>query len=127
MVEEKAALSRAAEALERAGLTLQFGQAFVGHHELSLYPKDGGKKLMRDGAALDTEVTYRFADPNGYPIFGPGAQAQISYDATEHVSRVYYAARKLEADGTVEIIAQREKRRSRSRVCCRRNRKLSRG
>jgi hypothetical protein len=108
VVEEKAALSRAAEAFERAGLTLQFGQAFVGHHELSLYSNDGGKKLTRDGAALDTEVTYRFTDPNGYPIFGPGAQAQISYDAMEHVSRVYYAARKLEADGTVEIIAQRE-------------------
>src|SRR5208337_196688 len=108
VVEEKTALSRAAEAFEQAGLTLQFGQGFVGHHELSLYSKDGGKKLIRDGAALDTEVTYRFTDPNGYPIFGPGAQAQISYDATEHVSRVYYAARKLEADGTVEIIPQRE-------------------
>ncbi|HTS38111.1 MAG TPA: DUF6345 domain-containing protein [Candidatus Solibacter sp.] len=108
VVEEKYALSNAAEAFERAGLTPQFGKAFVGHHELSLYSKDGEKKLMRDSAALDTEVMYRFTDPNGYPIFGPGAQAQISYDATEHVSRVYYAARKLEADGTVEIIPQGE-------------------
>jgi hypothetical protein len=108
VVEEKTALSRAAEAFEQAGLTPQFGQAFVGHHQLSLYSKEGGKNLIRDGAVLDTEVTYRFTDPNGYPIFGPGAQAQISYDASEQVSRMYYAARRLEAEGSVEIIPQRE-------------------
>jgi hypothetical protein len=107
-VDEKAALSKAGEVFERAGLTLQFGRSFSGHHMFSLYSKGGDKKLMRDGIALDTEVAYRFTDPGGYPIFGPGAQAQISYDATEHVSRVYYAARKLEAEGTVEIIPQRE-------------------
>ncbi|MGD0213831.1 MAG: DUF6345 domain-containing protein, partial [Terriglobales bacterium] len=107
VMDEKLALSRVAEAFDRAGLTPQFGKAFVGHHELMLYSKDGGKKLIRDGSVLDTEVTYRFADPNGYPIFGPGAQAQVAYDTTGHVSRVYYAGRKLEAEGTVEVIPQR--------------------
>jgi hypothetical protein len=106
VLEDKAALSKASAAFERAGLTPQFGQAVVGHHVMSLYSKDG-KTLMRESAAIDTEVAYRFTDPNGYPIFGPGAQAQISYDAAGHVTRVYYAARKLEADASVEIIPPR--------------------
>jgi hypothetical protein len=108
VMEEKLALSRASEAFEQAGLTPQFGEASVGHHAFSLYSKDGEKKIIRESSPLDTEVVYRFSDPAGYPIFGPGAQAQIAYDATEHVSRVYYAVRKLEAEGTVEVIPQRE-------------------
>src|SRR5580693_206863 len=45
VLEDKAALSKASAAFERAGLTPQFGQAVVGHHVMSLYSKDG-KTLM---------------------------------------------------------------------------------
>jgi Family of unknown function (DUF6345) len=108
VVPESAALSKAASAFEAAGLTPQFGKASVGHHQLSLYSKDGKRSVIPDNSPLDTEVTYKFTDPNGYPIYGPGAQAQITYDATEHVSRVFYAARRLKAAGTVRVIPQEE-------------------
>jgi hypothetical protein len=102
---EESALSKTAAALAEAGLTPQFGAASVGHHELSLYSRDG-RSIIRDNSPIDTEVAYRFTDPNGYPIYGPGAQAQITYDATGHVSRVFYAARELKAAGTVDVIPQ---------------------
>jgi len=51
-------------------------------------------------------VTYRFTDPNGYPIYGPGAEVQVTFDASGHVSRVFYAARTLRVAGTVAVIPQ---------------------
>jgi hypothetical protein len=104
----ESALSKTASALTAAGLTLQFAKASVGHHELSLYSMDGKRSIIRDNSPIDTEVTYKFTDPNGYPIYGPGAQAQVTYDATGRVSRVLYSARKLKVAGTVEVITQEE-------------------
>src|SRR5208283_1950778 len=73
---ESAAVSKTDSAFAAAGLTPQFAAASVGHHELSLYSKDGHKSIIHD-LPIDTEVAYKFTDPNGYPIYGPGAQAQI--------------------------------------------------
>jgi hypothetical protein len=101
-------LSKTTSALAAAGLTLQYEKASVGHHELSLYSKDGKRSIIREGAPIDTEVTYRFTEPNGYPIYGPGAQVQITYDATGQVTRVVYAARKLKEAATVEVMPQEE-------------------
>jgi hypothetical protein len=100
------ALSKIAAALQAAGLTPQFGKASVGHHELSLYSKDGKQNIIRENSPIDSEVTYRFTAPNGYPIYGPGAEVQLTFDATDHVSRVFYAARTLKAVGTVAVIPQ---------------------
>lgn len=105
---ESSALSKTASALAEAGLTPEFGKASVGHHELSLYSKDGKRSIIHDNSPIDTEVTYKFTDPNGYPIFGPGAQAQVTYDASGQVSRLFYATRKLKAVGTVQVISQEE-------------------
>ena len=104
----ESALSKTASAFAAAGLTLEFEKASVGHHEFSLYSKDGKRSIIRNSSPLDTEVTYRFTDPNGYPIYGPGAQAQITYDPAGRVSRVFYAARKLKAAATVQVIPQEE-------------------
>ena len=108
LLSEKSALSKTALAFAAAGLTLQFGKASVGHHQLSLYTMDGKRSIIRDGSPIDTEVTYRFTDPKGYPIYGPGAQAQLNFDATGHVNRVYYAARKLKEVGSVQVIPREE-------------------
>lgn len=108
VVPADSALSKTASALAAAGLTPQFGKASVGNHELSLYSKDGKQSIIRNNSPIDTEVTYKFTDPNGYPIYGPGAEAQVAYDTTGHVSRVFYAARKLKAVGTVQVIPQEE-------------------
>jgi Family of unknown function (DUF6345) len=99
-------LSKTASALAAAGLTPQFAAAFVGHNELSLYSHDG--MHIQNSSPLDTEVAYHFIDPNGYPIYGPGAQVQITYGAAGHVSRVLYAARRLKAVATVQLISQAE-------------------
>jgi hypothetical protein len=105
---EESARTKAASALSEAGLMPQWGEISVGHHELSLYSKDGKKSIIRNNSPIDTEVAYRFTDPNGYPIYGPGAQAQITYDASGNVSRVLYAARKLKAGDKVQVIPREE-------------------
>lgn len=105
VIPASAALSETATALAAAGLTPQFGKASVGHDQLSLYSADGRRRILQD-KPIDTEVTYKFTVPNGYPIYGPGAQVQVTYDATGRVSRVFYAARKLKADGIVRVIPQ---------------------
>jgi len=104
---ESAAVSKTDSAFAAAGLTPQFAAASVGHHELSLYSKDGHKSIIHD-LPIDTEVAYKFTDPNGYPIYGPGAQAQITYDADSRVTRLFYAARQLKVATTVEVISKAE-------------------
>lgn len=101
----KAALSRTASALDRAGLTPQFATASFGHDELSLYSNDGKTAFTRS-TPIDTEVAYRFSDPHGYPIYGPGAQVQVTYDSTGRATRVLYATRRLKAGETVAVIPQ---------------------
>lgn len=100
------ALAKTAAALQAAGLTPQFATASAGHHELSLYSKDGKRNIITENSPIDTEVLYRFTTPNGYPIYGPGAEVQVTFDATGHVSRIFYAARTLKAVGTVAVLPQ---------------------
>ena len=104
---ESAALSKTVSAFAAAGLTPQFGVASVSHNELSFYSKDGRKRAV-EKLPIDTEVTYRFTEPNGYPIYGPGAQAQITYDAASNVTRIFYAVRRLKVLTTVAVIPQAE-------------------
>jgi hypothetical protein len=102
----KAALSKTASALDRAGLTPQFGAASFGHDELSLYSNDGRTGLIRSGVPIDTQVAYRFTDPHGYPIYGPGSQVQVTYDSAGRVTRLLYATRRLRVAETVAVIPQ---------------------
>ena len=106
IVPAETALSKTTAALQAAGLTPQFAKASVGHHELSLYSKDGTRSIITENSPIDTEVTYRFTAPNGYPIYGPGAEVQVTFDATGHVSRVFYAVRTLKAVGTAAVQPQ---------------------
>jgi len=108
VVPEESVRAKAATALSEAGLMPEWGEISVGHHELSLYSKDGEKSIIQNNLPIDTEVAYKFTDPNGYPIYGPGAQAQITYDASGNVSRVLYAARKLKAGDRVQVIPPEE-------------------
>lgn len=105
---DEAARAKVATAFSEAELTPQWGEATIGHHELSLYAKDGKDSIAHNKLPIDTEVAYRFTDPNGYPIFGPGAQAQITYDASGNVSRVLYTARRLKEAGKVQVMAREE-------------------
>ncbi len=104
---ESTAIAKTASAFAAAGLTPQFAAASGGHHELSLYSMDGQKSIIQK-LPIDTEVTYRFTDPNGYPIYGPGAQVQITYGPGSRVTRVFYAARRLKVATTVAVISQAE-------------------
>ena len=102
---EEAAIAKTAAALGVAGLTPQFAAAVAGHHEMSLYSKNGERNFVHS-VPIDTEVTYRFTDPNGYPIYGPGAQAQVAYGADSRVTRLFYAARRLKVATTVAVLPQ---------------------
>jgi len=105
---EESAMSKAAAAFKEAKLTPQFGKAIVGHDQLSLYSFDGKRNILGGALPIDTQVTYRFTEPGGYPLYGPGAQTQVTFDAAGHVSRLFYATRTLRATGSVHVIPQEE-------------------
>ena len=104
------ALRSIAQGLEAAGLQPQFGKPSVGHSTLTLYSSDGSGHWNSTSQDLDTEVSYRFSDANGYPLVGPGAQVQVTYDGAGNVSRFHYAARRLTPGATVQVISEREAR-----------------
>jgi hypothetical protein len=108
VVAEDWVMARTEAAFKAAKLEPQFGRASVGHNVISLYSIDGKRSVMRESVPIDTEVTFKFTTPDGFPIYGPGAEVQVTYDAGGHVSRLLYAARRLKPVGHVKIIPQAE-------------------
>jgi hypothetical protein len=110
VLDARTALDSAARGLEASGLRPQFGTPAAGHTVLTLYSGDGSGKWTSRDQELDTQVGYRFSEANGYPLVGPGAQVQVTYDGGDNVTRLVYAARQLKAGPSVQVISEREAR-----------------
>jgi hypothetical protein len=110
VLDARTALDSAARSLEASGLRPQFGTPAAGHTVLTLYSGDGSGKWTSKEQELDTQVSYTFSEANGYPLVGPGAQVQVTYDGAGHVSRLHYATRQLKAGPSVKVISEREAR-----------------
>jgi Family of unknown function (DUF6345) len=110
VLDEKPALDAATGSFRDSGLTPQFGTPLVGHTVLRLYSRTEEGHWRSREKQLDTQVNYKFVDPEGYPLVGPGAQVQVTFDASGHVSRLYYAARKLRPGALVQVISEAEAR-----------------
>ena len=94
----------AAAALESAGLTPVRLAPWSGTRFSSQSPSTpSGAEQEQRRTLLDTHVSYRFV-VDGYPLVGPGAQIQISFDAEGKVTRLIHATRTLEPGPSVAII-----------------------
>jgi hypothetical protein len=108
VLDEKTALGNVAKAFEASELRLQSATPAAGHNTLTMYSRDSTGKWLAKAKQLDTTVSYKFSVESGYPLVGPGAQAQITYDAEGRVSQLLYAARQLKAGAMVKIIPENE-------------------
>jgi Family of unknown function (DUF6345) len=101
-----AALNSASNALNASGLSPQFGTPVAQNSTFIAFYTNSSGVVISNTHPLDTEVDYRFTDPNGHPMMGPGAQVQLSYGPAGNVTRLLYAARQLSNQGiTVQVIS----------------------
>lgn len=101
------AVSSFANALANEDLSPQSAVPEVRHTLLNaVYTNDSGLVLSASNY-LDTKVYYQF-NLGGYPLIGPGAQAQIAYGPNGNVTRLLYAARQLASGPSVNIISSME-------------------
>jgi hypothetical protein len=108
--DQGAAQQAAAALLTGAGLLVDTARAVVGHTVFSAsYTDESGRQIAID-KPVDTHVSYQFSAGNGYPLTGPGAHAQVTFDGRGHVVQLEYAARELNEGPTVEIIPEAEVR-----------------
>jgi hypothetical protein len=108
VVSDEAALNSSGGALNASGLTPQFGTPFVDHAMFTvLYCNSlpSGVTLISNTLPIDTAVEYQFADPNGYPIAGPGSQIQFSFGSNGAVTRLHYSASQMEPGPTVQLMS----------------------
>ncbi len=102
------ALPMATNALGFAGLTPQFGTPAISCSLLTAFYTNADGTVTSAHQYLDTQVEYRFADANGVPLIGPGAQVQLTFGANSNVSRLRYAASQLGPGPSVAIISPSE-------------------
>lgn len=110
VLDTQAALDSASRGLEACGLQPQFGAPVAGHTVLTLYSRDASGGWTSKSKELDTQVAYRFSEPGGHPLIGPGAQVQVTYDGAGRVSRLHYATRQLKQGASVSVISEDEAR-----------------
>jgi len=108
--DESAAQQAAAALFAGAGLRVDTAGAVVSHTVFSAsYTDESGKQVAID-KPVDTRVSYQFSTSNGYPLTGPGAHAEVTFDGQGHVTQLRYAARELREGPSVEIIPEAEAR-----------------
>jgi hypothetical protein len=110
ILSEQEALDLSGDALEDAKLTPAFGTPTVDHVMLTVVYSNtlptGGVTLISNTLPIDTAVEYQFADPNGYPITGPGAQLQFNFGSNGAVTRLHYASSQMTAGpNTVRLMS----------------------
>jgi len=110
VLDEKTALDAFAKALQVSGLQLESATPLAGHDTLTLYSRDRGGNWLAKATKLDTTVSYKFTMRGGYPLVGPGAQAQVTYDGEGRVSQLIYSVRSLKAGSQVKILSEAEAR-----------------
>jgi len=116
VLDTKAALEAASRGLEASGLRPQFGAPVVGHTVLTLYTREPSGNWASKAQELDTQVSYRFSEPGGHPLIGPGAQVQVTYDGAGRVSRFCYATRQLRQGAPVQVLSDAEARKRIARL-----------
>jgi len=90
-------------------LSPQFGMPQAGNSVLTIYSRPDGERWIAKSTNLDTTVSYTFMETNGFPLVGPGAQVQLTFDAAGDVTRLHYAASQLKQSSTsVAIISGTE-------------------
>jgi hypothetical protein len=98
------ALRSTTAALEATGLTPDSARPIVAHSAFTTVVLDeDGNEREKQRTLLDTHVRYRFT-VDGYPLLGPGAQIQVSYDAGGNVTRLLHATRTVEPGPAVAVI-----------------------
>ncbi len=103
-----AASKSSTSAFASAGFHMESAKPVTGHTVFTAtYKKEDGS-IESINKQLDTKVNYRFTDKNGYPFIGPGAQVQVSYNATGMVTQLHYAWREVKAGPDVKIINESE-------------------
>ena len=103
-----AALNLASSALAAAGLTPQFGRPVIGHTVFTAFCTNDDGTVSSTHQYLDAQVNYQFTDAAGFPLIGPGAQAQLAFDSQGATTRFLYACRLLAPGPTVEVISPLE-------------------
>jgi hypothetical protein len=103
-----AALNLASGALAAAGLTPQFGTPVIGHTVFTAFCTNGDGTVSSTHQYLDSQVNYQFTDAAGFPLIGPGAQAQLAFDPQGETTRFLYSCRQLAPGPTVEVISPLE-------------------
>ena len=101
---EEEALRLTAAAMEVAGLTPAQATPVVGHSvfkTVSTKPNGAPASMTTN---LDTHVNYRFALGH-FPLVGPGAQVQVSFDAQGNVTRLLHSTRTLKEGPAVSIVS----------------------
>jgi hypothetical protein len=99
------AINIASNALIGAGLYPANAQPITGNDWLTAFYTNDLGQVISNSASLDTRFALRLATPNGYPLIGPGAHVQVTFDPAGNVSRLIYAARQLQPGPLVQIIS----------------------
>jgi hypothetical protein len=102
------AMQVTSNALAGAGLTPQFGAPSIGHATFTAFYSNSVAIVASNSVSLDTEVSYQFMLPGGYPLEGPGAQVQFDYGQGTTPTRILYGAPQLSPGPTVQTIPMAE-------------------
>ena len=104
------ALKSAASLFSGAGFHLEAAKSVVNHTVFSASFTDEAGAPVSIHQVLDTRVSYQFTEKHGYPLTGPGAHVQVSYNAQGKVTQLHYAVRELKEGPGVKIIPESEAR-----------------
>jgi hypothetical protein len=110
VLDSAAALKSAAAAFTSARLHLESARPTVSHTTFTASYKDEHGAMISVNQMLDTKVSYKFFDERGHEFTGPGAQVEVTFDATAKVTHLHYAWRELKAGPMVKIISESEAR-----------------
>lgn len=92
-------------ALMIAGATPQYGTPIIRHASFTAFYSNADNTTASNTVPLDTEVSYQFTLPGGYPLEGSGAQVQANFGPGGNVTRFLYAAPQMASTTTVVPIA----------------------
>ncbi len=111
VLEHEAALRRAAEGFGKRGCLATRARPVTGSTKLTASFVDGGRAGATMSHELHTWVKYELTVGSGYPLIGPGAQVQVTFDGDGNVVQLHHATRDLKAGPAVRIFSEDEARR----------------
>ena len=105
VLDANAALNIASNALESSALYPANAVPVAGNDWFTAFYTNDFGQVISNCVPLNTRVHWRLSTPNGYPLVGPGAQVQVTFEPGGSVSRLLYSARQLQAGPMVDIIS----------------------